>query len=114
MISWPWYNLSYTDKISQGLCWPEGFNTVAALDLYRERLNNLALTRQQKDDVIQVKQKVFALNDKLIAEVTSSAESKNALRYHLEKAGLVLLFFLAMYLLYRFVMCTDIMKDLVN
>jgi len=88
----------------QGLCWPEGFNTAASLDLYRDRLNNLALTREQKDDIINVKQKVFALNDKLIAEVTGSAESKQALRGYLEKAGLVLLMLLALYLLYRFVL----------
>ena len=79
----------------QALDWPEGFSTANAKKLYKERLNSLELSQEQKDRIISIKMKVFELNNKLIREVTHSKESKQVAWKYLERILFVVCLVLA-------------------
>ena len=74
----------------QALDWPEGFSLTKAKTQYKEKLNSLELTRDQKDSIISIKMKVFQLNNKLIKEVTHSKQSKDVAWKYLERILFVL------------------------
>jgi len=79
----------------KALDWPEGFSTADSKKLYKERLNSLELTREQKDSIIRIKMKVFELNNKLIKEVTHSQISKDVAWKYLERVLFVLCLIIA-------------------
>jgi heme oxygenase len=81
----------------QALDWPEGFSASGAKKLYRERLNSLELSREQKDNIIDIKMKVFELNNKLIKEVTHSQRSKDIVWKYLGRILFVLCLLIAFF-----------------
>ncbi|XP_063678115.1 heme oxygenase 1-like [Bolinopsis microptera] len=79
----------------KALDWPEGFSLTKAKTQYKEKLNSLELTREQKDSIISIKMKVFQLNNKLIKEVTHSKQSKDVAWKYLERILFVLCLIIA-------------------
>ena len=71
--------------------------------MYAERLNSLDLSRAQKDAIVGIKREVFAMNNRLIREVSHSPEGKATVWWFIQRVLFVVMFvvFIMTYLYLR-------------